>query len=217
MRQDYFLIAASRVKEYDWVIFPEWIPPSVKGIVLQQVPTNIGDESKVFELDCAGRKLWAIARTERTVDAQGVPVLDEAGRLLRHTYGVFFDSQVTSEFAQAELNSLTPLAKDALRIFLMKTAPAAPQNANSSRSKENSSVSVAKVGLLIATAIIVVIGMWGYWLRQRESDLESRITELVGSKTELERRNEVLIGQLNAASSEIENYKQAGGVSCRAP
>jgi hypothetical protein len=128
---------------------------------------------------------------------------------------VFFDNQVTPEHAQTELNRLTPLAKDALREFLMKAAPTALKNKNSSRAAQNSYLTLANVGLVIAAAIIVVILTWGYRLQQREGNLESRITKLVESQTELEGRNQVLVDQLKAANSAIEGYKEAGSVTCQ--
>jgi cell division protein FtsL len=113
-----FLIAASREREYDWVLLPTFISQKERSVVMKQLPSRVHPETQIIEATCGDKRLWVAIRIEYTSDGSGRPLLDHAGRELRHSYGVVSNERTTLVDANSAIDSILPKIKNSLADFL---------------------------------------------------------------------------------------------------
>jgi hypothetical protein len=181
-----FLIAASREREYDWVLPPKSISQDERTIVLQQLPSRVHPETQIIEVTCGTKQLWVATRIEYTTDRSGRPLLDYAGRELRHSYGVVSNEPITLPAANNAIDSSRREIKESLASFLESNAPQAEVNgqlvSNIRGSKEE--LTMARSSLYVmrfATALAIILSVasmsYAYYSNRMVSELAQRIED----------------------------------------
>jgi hypothetical protein len=83
----------------------------------------VNPETQIIEVTCGGKQLWVAIRIEYTIDGSGRPLLDHAGRELRHSYGVVSNQPTTSVGANNAIDSILPKIERSLAEFLGSPTP----------------------------------------------------------------------------------------------
>jgi hypothetical protein len=183
-----FLIAASRQREYDWVLLPRFISQNERGWVMQQLPVRVHPETQIIEVTCGNKQLWIAIRIEYTNDGSEQPLLDHSGRELRHSYGVVSDEPTTLIAANNAIDRIRSQIKQSLANFLelptsserntLQLGVCAPRVSNSSLRQEEPTTmrtSVFVMGLAIILSLVSIA--YGYHIGRTLPELSRRMEE----------------------------------------
>lgn len=134
-----FLIAASRERDYEWIVLPEIVPVGQRRLASGQLPlveaiseirfnvikfdkgTPIRNALKAFFSDGSESFVQAAWRTYFTLEEGGIPIRDECGRPLMHAYGMLCERnrKIASSMANHCIGKICVLLKTDLQQFLV--------------------------------------------------------------------------------------------------